>query len=119
MKITENISIGGYAFIIETEAYQVLIAYLDEIRQCFNRDSSADEIVADIEERIAELLKERCISGMVVDMQMVQDIMKRIGDPREMASEEPASASKTETVQEHDNEKKNWKTRRLVTLTKG
>lgn len=113
MKITENISIGGYAFTIETEAYQVLNAYLDDIRQCFNGDSSADEIVADIEERVAELLKERCISGMVVDMQMVQDIMKRIGDPKEMASEEPVSASGTEPAQEQDSEKKNWKARRL------
>jgi glutamyl-tRNA reductase len=81
MKTTENISLAGYAFTIETDAYEELGAYLSDIRTCFSGDASADEIVADIEERVAELLRERCISGMVVDLTMVRDIKKRIGNP--------------------------------------
>ena len=59
MKTTEKISLGGYAFVIESEAYVELESYLSEIRECFRNDNSADEIIDDIEVRIAELLKEK------------------------------------------------------------
>ncbi|MBR5274094.1 MAG: PspC domain-containing protein, partial [Bacteroidales bacterium] len=95
MKTTENISLAGYAFTIETDAYEELGAYLSDIRTCFSSDASADEIVADIEERIAELLRERCIVGMVVDLPMVLDIKKRIGDPKELASEDAEASFET------------------------
>lgn len=88
MKTTENISLAGYAFTIETDAYEELGAYLSDIRTCFSSDASADEIVADIEERIAELLRERCMPGMVVDLSMVHDIKKRIGNPKELAQDD-------------------------------
>lgn len=95
MKTTENISLAGYAFTIETDAYEELGAYLSDIRTCFSGDASADEIVADIEERVAELLRERCISGMVVDLTMVRDIKKRIGNPKELAQEDAESSFET------------------------
>lgn len=95
MKTTENISLGGYAFTIEIDAYEELEAYLTDIRTCFSGDASADEIVADIEERIAELLRERCISGMVVDLSMIQEIKKRIGNPKEFAQEDAESSFET------------------------
>ena len=72
MKKTENISLGGYAFTIEYDAYLELEEYIGSIRNAFSNDPSADEIVTDIEERIAELLKEKCISGMVVNLAMVE-----------------------------------------------
>ena len=95
MKTTENISLAGYAFTIETDAYEELGAYLSDIRTCFSGDASADEIVADIEERVAELLRERCISGMVVDLTMVRDIKKRIGNPKELAQEDTEASFQT------------------------
>ena len=113
MKTTENISLAGYAFTIETDAYEELGAYLSDIRTCFSGDASADEIVADIEERIAELLRERCISGMVVDLPMILDIKKRIGNPKELAQEDADASFKPEAEQaeqpkqEKKTEKKN------------
>lgn len=88
MKTTENISLGGYAFTIEKDAYGELESYLKEIKIGFSTDPSADEIIADIEERIAELLKEQTVPGMVVNMAMIQDIRKRIGNPEELTNEE-------------------------------
>ena len=41
MKTTENISLAGYAFTIETDAYEELGAYLSDIRTCFSSDDSA------------------------------------------------------------------------------
>ena len=113
MKTTENISLAGYAFTIETDAYEELGAYLSDIRTCFSGDASADEIVADIEERIAELLRERCIAGMVVDLPMILDIKKRIGNPKELAQEDADASFKPEAEQaeqpkqEKKTEKKN------------
>ena len=108
MKTTENISLAGYAFTIETDAYEELGAYLSDIRTCFSGDASADEIVADIEERVAELLRERCISGMVVDLTMVRDIKKRIGNPKELAQEDTEASFETgdKTQDQHKSERK-------------
>ena len=112
MKTTENISLAGYAFTIETDAYAELGTYLNDIREAFRADANAEEITADIEERIAELLREKCISGMVVDMTMVRDIKTRIGNPKELAQDDtdPVPAS---TSAGKDEQKKSWKTKRL------
>lgn len=88
MKTTEKISLGGYAFVIESEAYVELENYLSEIRECFRNDNSADEIIDDIEVRIAELLKEKYADGTVVNMGMIASIKERIGDPKEVAGQE-------------------------------
>lgn len=88
MKTTENISIAGYPFIIESDAYYELEKYLDEVRDSFSSNPSGDEIVADIEERIAELLAEKCPKGMTVNISMVKDIIERIGLPDQLAEED-------------------------------
>lgn len=112
MKTTENISLAGYAFTIESDAYLELGEYLADIRATFSTDASADEIAADIEERIAELLSERCTKGMVVNMAMVRDIKARIGNPQELAQDEP-SAETAGQESEPPQEKKNWKNKRM------
>lgn len=125
MKTTENISLAGYAFTIETDAYEELGAYLSDIRTCFSSDDSADEIVADIEERIAELLRERCMPGMVVDLSMVHDIKKRIGNPKELAQDDtegtfeakeeaPSQPQQDQQKQEKKAEKKAEKRNRRI-----
>ncbi len=111
MNTTENISLAGYAFVIETDACNELESYLSGIRTAFSADSSAEEIVADIEERIAELLRERCVSGMVVDLNMVLDIKKRIGDPQELAQEEIDPV--TEHSENPEKKQRSWKGRHL------
>jgi phage shock protein PspC (stress-responsive transcriptional regulator) len=116
MKTTENISLAGYAFTIEKDAYEELEAYLNDINEAFATDPSAEEITADIEARAAELLKEKYISGMVVDIEMVKAIKKRIGDPKMLANEEaePIDMDK-ESDPQKDNEKRqnNWKSKRM------
>ncbi len=118
MKTTENISLAGYAFVIETDAYGKLDTYLNDIRNCFSDDPSAEEIVSDIEERIAELLREKCMNGMVVDMPMVLDIMKRIGNPEELAGEETScDPSVPESRTSEKAEKKSTRSKRLYRNT--
>lgn len=118
MKTTENISLAGYAFTIETDAYEELEAYLNEIHEAFAADASAEEITADIEARVAELMKEKYISGMVVDIDMVREIKRRIGDPKMLANEDAEAVEMPEQAEpQKENEKKKhhdyWKSRRL------
>lgn len=116
MKTTENISLGGLAFTIESDAYAALSRYIEDIKECFSNDSCANEIVEDIEVRISELLKEKCPSGMVINMSMVEDIKKRIGDPKEMAEteeESPADASDAPSSEKQKQSRWNFRERRL------
>ena len=119
MKTTENISLAGMAFTIEIDAYEALKTYLSDIQAAFRTDSSAEEIVNDIEERIAELLRERCASGMVVNISMIKEIKERIGDPKTLAEEDAEvsgdTAANTENIaQENQTQRKeqSWKTKR-------
>lgn len=112
MKTTENISLAGYAFTIETDAYIELGTYLTDIKEAFKNDANAEEIISDIEERIAELLREKCISGMVVDLKMVQEIKRRIGNPRELVQDDEESSTATSAPHAEET-KKDWKSKRL------
>ena len=113
MKTTENISLAGYAFTIETDAYAELESYLEDIREAFRNDDNAEEITSDIEERIAELLREKCISGMVVNLDMIHDIRRRIGNPKDMVQDDVETAPSQEPENKHEEPKKGWKSRRL------
>lgn len=88
MKQTEKVNIGGFAFTIEQDAYEILDRYLSDIGNAYGSDSCAGEIMADIEERIAELLMEKCGRDKVVDMATVQYIRERIGSPADLAMDE-------------------------------
>ena len=59
MNKTISVNIGGRVFNIEEDAYEKLNKYLRTIRSYFTANDSADEIIADIELRIAELFSER------------------------------------------------------------
>ena len=99
MKKPENISLAGYSFTIEVDAYSELEKYLSDIRNVFASDENAEEIASDIEERIAELLSEKCRSGMVVNIDMIRAIKEQIGDPKAMAEDEAAPENEPEKEQ--------------------
>ena len=96
MKTTEQISLGGFAFIVESDAYVALESYIEDIKECFRSNESGDEIVEDIEVRIAEILKERYIDGTVVNMDMIDEVKRRIGDPKELANEDETEKAEAE-----------------------
>ena len=112
MKTTENISLSGYAFTIETDAYAELGTYLNDIKAAFKNDANADEIVSDIEERIAEILREKCANGMVVDMNMINDIKQRIGNPKDLAQDDSGPVTEEANTETPD-PKRSWQTKRL------
>ena len=59
MKKTLTANISGTVFHIEEDAYEALNRYLGNIRSRFAGTAGRDDIMADIEARIAELFQER------------------------------------------------------------
>ena len=59
MNKTISVNISGFVFNIEEQAYEQLKVYLDKIRLNFSNEEERDEIMDDIELRIAELFQEK------------------------------------------------------------
>ena len=63
MKKVININFQGRVIPIEETAYDILQQYIDSLRKYFSNEEGRDEIVNDIESRIAELFSERLKKG--------------------------------------------------------
>jgi len=85
MKTTITINLNNLLFHIEEDAYEALKKYLGQIQKSFNAIDEKDEILHDIEARIAELLKERLgKTREVIVMEDIDEIIKIIGNPEEI-----------------------------------
>ncbi len=85
MKEIEKISVSGIAFTLEIDALELLNNYLGSLRKYYKDVPGNEEIVADVEERVAELLIERGGKGRVVDNTDIQYIIATLGTPEELA----------------------------------
>ena len=81
MDKTKNISLGGFSFLIEENAYTALSQYLTEVRQHLQHNSDHDEIIFDVEQRMAELLKDRTANREVIMHQDVLYLIEVLGKP--------------------------------------
>ena len=81
MKETINVSIASQAFILDTDAYDLLSGYLREIKSRLGGGEN-DETYADVEARIAEIFREKLPSPMlVVTIGTVREAMAQMGTP--------------------------------------
>ena len=90
MNKTININLGGIFFHIDEEAYQKMKRYLDAIRRSLSDDPQGrDEIIADIELRIGELLSERVKDvRQVVNESDIDEIIAVMGQPEDYMIDE-------------------------------
>lgn len=90
MNKTININLGGFFFHIDETAYQKLKRYLDAISRSLSDDPQGkDEIIADIEARISELLSERIVDArQVVNEGDIDEIIAIMGQPEDYAEVE-------------------------------
>ncbi len=82
-----NINLGGYPFTIDDNAYESLSKYLKTIDRHFSSSDGHDDIIFDIESRMAELLKEALPSGGIVTQKHVDDIIAIMGTPESFGAE--------------------------------
>lgn len=96
MKRNFSINLYGTLYNIDEDAYALLQQYEDNMRRYFGRESDGAEICSDIEHRVAELISELSEQGTrPVTIEHVQEIVRRIGNPAEVAGGD-ASASCSE-----------------------
>lgn len=85
MKQTLNINIAGNVFTIDNDAYMLLNDYINTLQHAFGRNDEGQELIIDIEARIAEIFAQLIEGGQnVITLQDVEAIITRIGRPEEM-----------------------------------
>ncbi len=110
MNKTVNINLGGMFFHIDEDAYQKLSRYFDAIKRSLSNSSGQDEIIKDIEMRIAELLNEKQISDKhVVGLKEVDEIISIMGQPEDYIIEEEPNTTKNQQT----NTTANYRTKKL------
>ncbi len=88
MKKTVTANLSGTVFHIEEDAYDRLQRYLGSIRDKFRGSGSMDDIMSDIEARVAELFTERLTGRNVVTLEDVEHVETVMGRPEDFAGEE-------------------------------
>lgn len=98
MKNIVKISVSGLAFSLEEEGYVLLDKYLGKLKNYYTQQQNGLEVVEGIEERIAELLRERMSTPEeVVSKALVQEVITIMGTPEEIETEKDNSDSKEES----------------------
>ena len=84
MNKTVNINLANMLFHIDENAYQKLLRYLEAIKRSFAGTKGSDEIIADIEARIAELFFEKMENErQVITMKEVDEVITIMGQPED------------------------------------
>jgi phage shock protein PspC (stress-responsive transcriptional regulator) len=103
MKKVININFQGRVIPIEETAYEILQRYVDSLRKYFANEEGKDEIINDIEGRIAELFSDKLKKGAtcITDAD-VNAVMASIGRPEdfEKAEDSMNSGARTQTSAE-------------------
>src|SRR5882672_6114182 len=105
MKKIININLSGRVIPIEDSAYEKLQGYIESLRRYIANEEGRDEIINDIESRIAELMNEKVRKGApcITDAD-IDEIAASMGRPEDFEAETmdtAADTSKQNTRQEY------------------
>lgn len=108
MNKTVNINLGGMFFHIDEDAYQKLSRYFEAIKRSLTNSNGQDEIIKDIEMRIAELFTEKHSSGkQVISIRELDEVIAVMGQPEDyrIDNEENEATNPNFTTQTKGNRK--------------
>src|ERR1043166_4707114 len=99
MNKTISINLSGQVFQIDEQAYDKLKNYLESIRRRFSVTDGGQEIISDIEARIAEIFNEKLSDRkQVITVADVDGMMQHMGKPQDFetagVTEEPTAQPK-------------------------
>ena len=101
MKKNFSVNIGGRIFNIDDDAYECLNNYLNRLRHFFASDQGQQEIIADIEMRIAELLEQQKETAQpLITLKHIESVIASMGEPDQFSNsetEKPKESQKTKT----------------------
>src|SRR6195952_378132 len=120
MKKIININLSGRVVPIEDAAYESLQRYIESLRRYFVNEEGRDEIINDIESRIAELMSDKVTKGAPAiteaDVQEIIQSMGRVEDFEEAAKAEETTTTTTTSANAGTNyNQSNTQTRRPKT----
>ena len=99
MKKVININFQGRVIPIEETAYEILQKYVESLRKYFANEEGRDEIINDIEGRIAELFSDRLKKGATcITEDDVNAVIRSIGRPEDFDEAEENSSGSTQTT---------------------
>ena len=91
MNEIKKCSISGVGFTFEKTAYARLDEYLQSLKKAYANNPDSEEILADIEARIAELiLSAQSDAQCVVTLPIIENIIEQLGSPEDISGEEPS-----------------------------
>ena len=91
MNEIKKCSISGVGFTFEKAAYARLDEYLQSLKKAYANNPDSEEILADIEARIAELiLSAQSDAQCVVTLPIIENIIEQLGSPEDISGEEPS-----------------------------
>ncbi|MBQ6869417.1 MAG: PspC domain-containing protein [Alistipes sp.] len=98
MNEIKKCSISGVAFTFEKVAYNRLNEYIDSLKRAYKNSSESDEIIADIEARIAELiLSAQSDQQQVVCLPLVENIIAQLGSAEDISGNDEIVEPTTST----------------------
>lgn len=99
MNQTLTINISGIVFHIEVDAYDALKNYLNTIKSYFSNSEEREEIMFDIESRIAEIFAEsQNDKNQVIVMADVNKVIAIMGEPEQYINEDEEEAASQKTA---------------------
>lgn len=108
MDKTHNISLGGFSFLMEEKAYYQLSNYLKAVQKSLGENVDTEEVIYDIEQRMAELLKNRMGIRQVVIAQDIDYLISVLGEPEQYLDDDFS-----ENTSEKSSQKISFKHRKL------
>ena len=87
MNTIKKCSISGIAFTLESSAYNRLSQYLDSLKNAYKNTPECDEIIADIEARVAELiLSAQSDATQTVCLPLIENIIAQLGSAEDISA---------------------------------
>ena len=119
MKKIININLSGRVIPIEDSAYEKLQAYIESLRRYFSNEEGRDEIINDIESRIAELMNDKVRKGSDCITEMdVEEIISSIGRPEDFEAAEKETAGAA-SQQKQESAKQQFQSHTYTTVNRG
>lgn len=99
MKKIININLSGRVIPIEDAAYDSLQRYIESLRRYFAKEEGRDEIINDIESRIAELMNDKIRKGAAcVTEHDIEEIINAMGRVEDFEAAEGDTTTTTSTT---------------------
>lgn len=101
MNEIKKCSIAGISFTLEKDAYEALQTYIKSLNDAYKNNPDGEEIIADIEARIAELILSTQPAEGIVAKPLIDNIIKQLGSAEEI--DEEGAELYAETIDQNGN----------------